>query len=93
MVLATFGLTIKVCLINEAISLLQAPLPATTSNEPLAFKSAHAMVESFEFYDLLPVWVCQKQQRQLQHLATSIDYELVDLNPVLLAQFDQVLYW
>lgn len=94
MVLATFGLNVKVCLINEAISLLQAPHPTTTSiSSPLPFKSAYGMVESFEFYDLLPVWVCQKQQAQLQHLAPTIEYELVNLSSDLLAQFDQVLYW
>ncbi|WP_026470515.1 DsrE family protein [Alkanindiges illinoisensis] len=94
MVLATFGLNVKVCLINEAISLLQAPhhTAISMSSSP-PFKSAYGMVESFEFYDLLPVWVCQKQQAQLQHLKTSIEYELVNLNPALLAQFNQVLYW
>lgn len=94
MVLATFGLNVKVCLINDAVSLLQAPHPTATnlSSSP-PFKSAYGMVESFEFYDLLPVWVCQKQQAQLQYLTTSIEYELVNLNPALLTQFDQVLYW
>lgn len=94
MVLATFGLNVKVCLINEAISLLQAPhSTAANLSSLLPFKSAYGMVESFEFYDLLPVWICQKQQEQLQYLTTSIEYELVNLNPALLAQFDQVVYW
>ena len=94
MVLATFGLNIKVCLINEAISLLQAPHPTTVDHiNPIPFKPAYGMVESFEFYDLLPVWVCQKQQAQLQHLAPTIQYEMVNLSSDLLAQFDQVLYW
>lgn len=93
MVLATFGLNVKVCLMNEAVSLLQAPIYPATSKSPQPFKSAYAMVESFEFYDLLPVWVCHNQQAQLHHLSPSIEHELVELNPALLAQFDQVLYW
>lgn len=92
MVLATFGLNVKVCLVNEAISLLQAPSCASPA-APQPFKSAYAMVESFEFYDLLPVWIAQSQYTPLQQLHSTIDYELVDLNPALLSQFEQVLYW
>lgn len=93
MVLATFGLNVKVCLLNEAISLLQAPIRSSTPDYQQPFKSAYAMLESFEFYDLLPIWVCQNQQAQLQHFSSSIEHELVDLDPALLSQFDQVLYW
>lgn len=93
MVLATFGLKVNVCLINDAVSLLQAPIAPASFNGPQAFKSAFGMVESFEFYDLLPVWVCRNTQEQLQQFSPSIEFEFVDLNSALLAQFDQVLYW
>lgn len=99
MVLATFGLNVKVCLINEAISLLQAPIHSSTPDYPQPFKSAYAMLESFEFYDLLPIWVAHDQQAQSKtrpqqpQLNTTIEYEQIALHPDLLLQFDQVLYW
>lgn len=97
MVLATFGLNVKVCLINEAISLLQAPIYPTSPDYPLPFKSAYAMLESFEFYDLLPIWIAHDHQAQARPqqppLHSAIEYESIELHPDLLLQFDQVLYW
>ena len=99
MVLATFGLNVKVCLINEAISLLQTSIHPTSPDYPLPFKSAYAMLESFEFYDLLPIWIAHDHQTQTQTqtqqppLHSAIEYEPIELHRDLLLQFDQVLYW
>lgn len=94
MVLATYGLAVKVCLINDAVSLLSAPhCSVIEATQTSAFKSAYHMVESFEFYDLLPLWIGQLPHQADPVIATSIDYQLVKLDPSLLSQFDQVLYW
>lgn len=93
MVLATYGLVVKVCLINDAISLLSAPRRSIDATQSTAFKSAYHMVESFEFYDLLPIWIGRIPSQAEPVISTSIDYQLVKLDAAVLAQFDQVLYW
>lgn len=87
LVLATFGHQVKVCLINDAVLLLQPP---NTLLHQAFFKSTYAMFESFEFYDLLPVWVAN---HQIPKISTAIETQSIELNAQLLQQFDQVLYW
>lgn len=105
LVLATFGHQVKVCLLGDAIHLLNRPLAL---NPPLAdqdkalqpsnfntsnvFKSAHAMLESFEFYDLLPILVAGNSSHA-DIINPAIEIENIHLSPDLLNQFDQVLYW
>mgnify|MGYP000181472455 FL=1 len=53
MVLATFGISVKVLLKDAALSLLNNQLEFDQFKQ--AFKIAANMVESFEFYDLTPI--------------------------------------
>ncbi|RZA02772.1 MAG: hypothetical protein EOO68_09510 [Moraxellaceae bacterium] len=93
MVLATYGLAVKVCLINDAVSLLNPPRRPVNTTQSTAFKSAYHMIESFEFYDLLPLWIELTPHQAEPVLSNTIDYQSVKLDAALLAQFDQVLYW
>lgn len=98
LVMATFGLNVKVCFKNEALYLLHPPSdiqqPSNYQQLPSYFKSAYAMVESFEFYDLFPILVEAKSSSDLKLLNTSpLEYELVSIDHALLNQFDQVIYW
>ena len=91
MVLATFGCEVKVLLQDAALSLLNN----TQSFEPLkhAFKLASNMVDSFEFYDLSPIWIETKNQASDFVQQTEQEIECVELNANLIQQFDYVLYW
>ena len=60
MVLATFGISVKVLLKDAALSLLDNKLEFDQLK--FAFKIAANMVESFEFYDLTPILVETKNQ-------------------------------
>ena len=92
LVLATFGLDIKVCFKDEAIQLLRQPTDTTATQS--SFKSAYRMVESFEFYDLFPVLISAQLDNQNSVLKnTTLEYEQVTLDNALVSQFDQVLYW
>lgn len=93
LVMATYGMSLKICFQGDAISLLQPPLQAN-DNAPSFFKSAFAMIDSFEYYDVLPVWVWPSPSTPLNTLATSpIPHELIELDSNMLNQFDQVIYW
>ncbi|WP_407307088.1 hypothetical protein [Acinetobacter sp.] len=91
MVLATFGCEVKVLLQDAALSLLNSELQFEQLKH--AFKIASNMVDSFEFYDLTPVLVENKNQHT--HFVTQSQQaiELVDLNNELIQFFDFVLYW
>jgi len=96
MVLATYGVRVQIVLVDDAIGLLRTPTASITPDaQPRPFKSAFALVESFEFYDLLPLWVDRAQQLEYQSVlnATETPYLLVDMTPELLASFDGVLRW
>lgn len=92
LVMATFGLNIKVCFKNEALYLLN---PASNTQQLTNyFKSAYAMVESFEFYDLFPILVEAKPNTDLKLLESShVAHQLIQIDHALLNQFDQVIYW
>lgn len=91
MVLATFGCEVKVLLQDAALSLLNSELQFEQLKH--AFKIASNLVDSFEFYDLTPVLVENKNQHT--HFVTQSQQaiELVDLNNELIQFFDFVLYW
>ena len=92
MVLATYGQTVQLMFIGDAIqSLQQLPNTAQPPGDKTAtgFKSVQAMIESFEFYDLLPVWVAG------QPLPTEplVECVAVSLDQLDLKQFKAVLTW
>ncbi len=92
LVLATFGLELKVCFKDDAIHLLKPP--QLSEQTPHNFKLAYGMVESFEFYDLFPVLVTTNSDSQHELLTLSpLEHQVINIDNVLLNQFDQVLYW
>lgn len=92
LVMATFGLTLKVCFRHEALYLMNAP--SSIQQLPNYFKSAYAMVESFEFYDLFPILVETNSSSDLKLLETStLAHQIIKIDQALLNQFDQILYW
>ena len=91
MVLATFGISVKVLLKDAALSLLNNKLEFDQFKQ--AFKVAANMVDSFEFYDLTPLFIETKNQ-QLDIVQNSEqEIEFIELNPELIQSFDHVLYW
>ena len=91
MVLATFGCQVKVLVKNQALTLLYNS--TTFDRVKHAYKLASNMVESFEFYDLLPLLIDEKDRESPYVKACTYDIEFVRFNPTLLDQFDHVLYW
>ena len=91
MVLATFGISVKVLLKDAALSLLNNKLAFDQFTH--AFKIAANMVESFEFYDLTPILVESKNQQLAIVKNTDQDIEFIDIRPEFIQSFDHVLYW
>jgi len=91
MVLATFGAEVKVLLQGAALSLLRSELQFDQVQH--AFKLASNMVESFEFYDLTPVLIEQKNQNSPFVTQSEQEIEFIELNPEFIQGFDHVLYW
>ncbi len=91
MVLATFGCAVKILLVDGALSLLKSEM--TFDQLQHAFKIASNMVDSFEFYDLSPIWVERKNQNSAFVQAAEQDIEFIELTPDLIRSFDHVLYW
>lgn len=89
MVLATYGQAVQLLFIGDAVQCLQQAAGTTHADIAPAFKSVQAMIESFEFYDLLPVWVGD-QPIPTQPL---VDCVAVTLNQVNTQQFKAVLTW
>ena len=92
MVLATYGQSVQLLFVGDAVQSLQQPVSSDTSNggnSPAPFKSVQAMIESFEFYDLLPVWVAG-QPIPSQPLVECVS---VALDQVRTHQFKAVLTW
>ncbi|SPL69928.1 hypothetical protein [Acinetobacter stercoris] len=91
MVLASFGCEVKVLLQDAALSLLKSDL----SFEQLkhAFKIASNMVDSFEFYDLTPILVENKNKNSCFVTESQQEIDFIELNRELIQSFDQVLYW
>ena len=91
MVLATFGCEVKVLLQDGALSLLASELEFNQLQH--AFKIASNMVESFEFYDLTPILIEEKNRNQAFVIGSEQELEFVEMNTHLIQQFDHVLYW
>lgn len=95
MVMATYGVQIKILLTGDAIALLRTPNIGNITIQFRPFKSAFALVESFEFYDLVPIWIDAKDLEQNKELIekTTIEHEVIHINAQTLASFDGVLRW
>ena len=91
MVLATFGISVKILFKDVAISLLNNDLKFNQFKH--AFKIAANMVESFEFYDLTPILIEEKNKDRHEVQNSDQDIELVNLLPEFVRSFDHVLYW
>lgn len=84
MVLATYGAAVNVAFMGDAVELLR-PQHADTSR----FKSVSALIESFEFYDLSPVWVVDQAIPSDAQVAA----ESVRLCDIDFTKFKAVLKW
>jgi sulfur relay (sulfurtransferase) DsrF/TusC family protein len=95
MVMATYGVQIQILLTGDAIELIRTPNPTKVNTSTKPFKSPWALVESFQFYDLLPIWIDQKSIEDHQILLEQavIEHEMIDLNTEVLSSFDGVLRW
>nr|WP_218946263.1 hypothetical protein [Acinetobacter sp. YH12210] len=91
MVLATFGSKVKVLLQNGALSLLKSE--QVFDQVKHAFKLASNMLDSFEFYDLTPILVENKDKNSIFVTQSQQEIEFIDLNPQFIQDFDHVLYW
>lgn len=91
MVLATFGLDIDILLKDAGLSLLNDKIQFNSAIHP--FKVASNLVESFEFYDLLPILIEQKNQFHPFVKFSQIETKIIELNSALIQQYQQVLYW
>ena len=92
MVLATYGQAVQLLFVGDAVQSLHQPSSAgtpNTSDSSTPFKSVQAMIESFEFYDLLPVWVAN-QPLPSEPLVECVS---VVLDQVKTHQFKAVLTW
>lgn len=91
MVLATFGIPVKILFKDAALSLLNQQLAFDQFQH--AFKIAANMVESFEFYDLTPVLIERTHQHHPAVLKSNQEIEFIDLTSEFIQSFDHVLYW
>lgn len=91
MVLATFGCEVKVLLQDAALSLLKSDLQFNTLKH--AFKLASNMVDSFEFYDLSPIYIEEKYQNSPYIVDAQQEIEFINLSSNFIKQFDHILYW
>ena len=91
MVLATFGISVKILFKDAALSLLNQPL--AFDQLQYAFKVASNMVESFEFYDLTPILIEAKNQNHCSVKNSKQEIECVEMNTEFIQTFDHVLYW
>ena len=91
MVLATFGVSVKVLFKDAALSLLDNNLEFNQFKQ--AFKIAANMVESFEFYDLTPILVEKKKQQLESILKSEQEIEFIEISSEFIKSFDHVLYW
>ncbi|MFT4021606.1 MAG: hypothetical protein QM666_08840, partial [Acinetobacter sp.] len=57
------------------------------------FKFGSNMVDSFEFYDLNPILIEQKNHQHPFVTSTQHELQFIDLNSDFLQKFDHVFYW
>ncbi|MEY4516824.1 MAG: hypothetical protein RL180_1170 [Pseudomonadota bacterium] len=86
MVLATYGIPVQIVFCGDAVQLLDTP---QRPQHLALFKSVHAMIESFEFYDLLPVWICDAPAPR----QALVDYRVINLQDIDLQKFSTTLRW
>lgn len=91
MVLATFGHEIQVLLTGAGLSLLKDDI--IFNKHTSLFKPASNMVESFEFYDLLPILIEQKDQYHPFVLNTQLETKVIELNSTFIQSYQHILYW
>lgn len=91
MVLATFGCEVKVLLQGAGLSLLKSDM--TFDGLKHAFKLASNLIDSFEFYDLTPVLIENKNKNSIFVTQSQQELEFVDFDATLIQSFDHVLYW
>lgn len=91
MVLATFGCKVSVLLQDAGLSLLKTELSFDSLKH--AFKVASQLIESFEFYDLTPILVQNKDKDNPFVTQSSQELDFVDVNREFIQSFDHVLYW
>ena len=91
MVLATFGSPVKVLLKDAALSLLKPELSFDQLQH--AFKIASNMVDSFEFYDLSPILIEEKNQQHPFVQQSEQEIEFIHFDTAFIQSFDHVLYW
>lgn len=89
MVLATFGHQVQVLLQGAGLSLLQHDLAFVA--EQIPFKLASNMVDSFEYYDLLPILIEQKNQHHHFVLTTQHELQFIELNADFIKQYQHIL--
>lgn len=91
MVLATFGTQVSVVLQDAALSLLHSELSFDQFKH--RFKIASNMVDSFEFYDITPIYIDQKYQSSNFTQRAEQDIEYIEFNAAFMQKFDHILYW
>ncbi|MEF9992845.1 MAG: hypothetical protein RSA22_00355 [Acinetobacter sp.] len=91
MVLATFGISVKILLKDAAITLLNNDLEFDQFKH--AFKIAANMVDSFEFYDLTPILIESKNKHRSLVKNSTQEIEFIDIYPDFIQTFNHVLYW
>lgn len=91
MVLATFGIETNVLLQDAGLSLLNDKIQFDTAKHP--FKVASNLLESFEFYDLLPVLIEEKYQANPFVKNSQIETKHIIFNDEFIQQYQHVLYF
>lgn len=91
MVLATFGCKVSVLLQDAGLSLLKSEL--TFDSLKHAFKVASKLIDSFEFYDLTPILVQNKDKHSPFVTQSTQELDFVEVNREFIQSFDHVLYW
>lgn len=91
MVLATFGFDVQVLLKDAGLSLLQTEMLFQAESSP--FKIASHLVESFEFYDLLPILIDEQDQHHDFVKNSQLEIQFISWNADFIQQYQQVLYW
>lgn len=89
MVLATFGHQVHVLFKDAGLSLLQQDIEFIAAQMP--FKVASNMVDSFEYYDILPILIESKNKQHHFVVNCNHELELVELNANFLQQYQQII--
>lgn len=91
LVLATFGSEVSILLKDGGLSLLHSKLQFDHLKH--AFKPASKLVNSFEFYDIGPIYIQNKDKYSDFVTNSSQEFAFVNLNSSFIQTFDHVIYW